>query len=358
MAEASQVTAFRPARPTLSVDGREQGGLADALLSLLIEETTDGLYRCEASFGNWGPKDGHNDFLYFDRRTLEFGKALKVSLGPDVLFDGKISALEGTFPQANAPSVTVLAEDRLQDLRMTRRTRTFADVSDSDVVQRIAGDHGLTPDVSLSGPTHKVLAQLNQSDLAFVRERARALGAEVWVSGTTLAAKPRASRLGGTPLTLTHGADLREAKVIADLAGQRTSVDVAGWDVSGKSALKETASDSSLGGEVAGMDSGASVLRTAFAERKEAVANAVPLTSAEARSRAESLFQQRARRFLVARGVAQTVGGLRVGATVKLERLGRLFSGEFYVDEVRHLFDGVDGLRTEFVAERSGLGRG
>jgi phage protein D len=240
---------------------------------------------------------------------------------------------------------------------MTRRTRTFADMSDADVVSQIASDHGLTPDVSLSGPTHKVLAQLNQSDLAFLRERARSLGAEVWVSGTTLSAKPRASRGGGAPLTLTHGADLREARVIADLAGQRTSVAVAGWDVAGKSALKESASDSALGGELASLDGGATVLRTAFKERKESVADTMPLTSAEARAWAESIFRQRARRFLVARGTAQTLGGLRVGATVKLERLGPLFSGSFYVTEARHRFDGADGLRTAFTAERPGLGR-
>ena len=71
--EASQTTAFRPARPTLAIDGQEQSGLAGAMLSLLIEETVEGLYRCEASFGNWGPKNGGNDFLYFDRKTLDFG---------------------------------------------------------------------------------------------------------------------------------------------------------------------------------------------------------------------------------------------------------------------------------------------
>jgi len=356
--EASQVTALRPARPTLKVDGQDRPGLSDALLELRIEENVDGLYRCEASFGNWGPKNGENDFLYFDRQTLEFGKAFQVSLGTDVLFDGKITALEGVFPQGNSPTITVLADDRFQDLRMTRRTRTFADMSDSAVVQQIAGDHGLTPDVSLSGPTHKVLAQLNQSDLAFLRERARALGAEVWVAGTTLAAKPRPSRgQGGRPPTLTYGADLREVRVTADLAGQRTSVQVAGWDVSGKTALKESATDSALGSEAAGADSGSTVLQAAFGDRKESVANAVPLTSDEARARAESVFRERARRFLVARGAAQTLGGLRVGATVKLEKLGPLFSGEFTLTEVQHLFDGEAGLRTQFAAERPGLGR-
>jgi phage protein D len=280
-----------------------------------------------------------------------------VALGRDPLFEGRISALEGAFPPGGSPSVTVLAEDRFQDLRMTRRTRTFHALSDADVAKAIAGEHGLRPDVSLPGPNHKVLAQLNQSDLAFLRERARALGAEVWVTGTTLAAKQRTGRRIGAPLTLAHGADLREARVIADLADQRTSVDVAGWDVAHKSAVKETAGESVLGGELASMDGGATVLSRAFAQRKEAVANAIPLTSEEARAWADSIFRARARRFLVARGTAQTQAGLHVGATVKLQQLGPLFSGDFYVSEVCHRFDGAEGLRTTFVAERPGLGR-
>ena len=77
---------------------------------------------------------------------------------------------------------------------MTRRTRAFADVSDADVASQIAGDHGLQRDVGVGGPTHRVLAQLNQSDLAFLRERARALDAELWISARECSSCSRAAR--------------------------------------------------------------------------------------------------------------------------------------------------------------------
>jgi phage protein D len=348
--------ALTSARPSIAVAGQDRPALAGALRSLRIEERLDGLFSCELTFGNWGAVDGSVGFLYFDRRLLDFGKTLKVSLGSDALFDGRISALEATYPDAAPPVLTVLAEDRLQDLRMTRRTRTFTDLSDGDAVRRIASDHGLTPDVDLPGPTHKVLAQLDQSDLAFLRDRARAIGAEVWVQGATLAAKSRTSRRGAA-LTLDYGGGLRELDVSADLAHQRTAVEVGGWDVAGKQALKERVTDTSVSGEVAGGDSGAGVLAAAFGGRTESVADAVPLTSAEARARAEALFRQRARRFLTGDGVAQTSAALRVGATVTLRRLGPLFDGAYHVTRVRHLFDGAAGLRTEFTGERPAIGR-
>ena len=75
----------------------------------------------------------------------------------------------------------------------------------------------------LERPDARVLAQINQSDLAFLRDRARAADADVWVEGKTLHAAARASRTDSR-LELVHGARLREFAVCADLAHQRTAV--------------------------------------------------------------------------------------------------------------------------------------
>jgi phage protein D len=350
-------TVIQESRPKIIVGGEENASLQGGLMGLLVAENTSGLYRCEATFGNWGTVGNDVDFLYFDRRTLDFGKALTVKLGSDTtLFDGKIMALEASFPEGQSPELTTLAEDRLQDLRMTRRTRTFEDVSDSDVVNRIAGEHGLSASTSVSGPTYKVLAQINQSDLAFLRERARAIDAELWIEGNTIQLKPRTSRINGTT-ELTYGNKLRSFCVTADLASQRTHVTVSGWDVSGKSAIKHEATDSILSGELDGDSSGSSILNSAFGKRKEAVAHTVPFTTREAQSQAEAIFKMTARRFLVGRGIAEADAALRVGRYVDLKGLGSLFNGKYYVSEVRHVFDNAKGIRTEFTAERPGLGR-
>lgn len=351
------LTAIHAARPTIVVDGEDKAFLAAGLLGLTVHETAVGLARCEALFGNWGNKDGRIDFLFFDRDVLEFGKALAIKVGETTLFDGRITALEANFPEGRPAEIAVLAEDRLQDLRMTRRTRTFADMSDSDLFSRLANDHGLSPQIDVSGPTHKALAQVNQSDLAFMRDRARAIGAEIWVEGTTLHAQPRPARGGGGPVRLTYGNQLREFQVLSDLAHQRTSVRVGGWDVAGKSALSVEATDSVISSEVGNDDSGVSILKSALGERKEGLAHGVPVTQQEAQARAESHFRSIARRFVTGHGVAQTDGALRVGVSAEFDGLGPLFNGKYYIAEVRHLFDGVRGLRTEFTAERPAIGR-
>ncbi|MDQ1557300.1 MAG: uncharacterized protein QOD32_360 [Pyrinomonadaceae bacterium] len=349
-------TGLTDSRPTFYVGGAEQPALGGGLNRMSIVENTSGLYRCEARFSNWGNVNNTTDFLYFDRRTLDFGKTLQVKIKDKVIFDGRIMALEATFPEGQAPEINVLAEDRFQDLRMTRRTRTFADATDADVFKQIASDHGLSPSVSVTGPTYKVLAQVNQSDLAFARERARSIDAELWMEGSTLNAKTHTNR-GGATLELKRGAQLREFNVMADLAMQRTSVTVNGWDVPSKSALTYEATESVIASELNGDASGVSILQSALGARKEALAHTVPLNSQEAQYEAETFFRMSARRFIVGYGVAETKPDLRAGAFVDLKELGPLFSGKYYVTEIKHLFDSAKGIRTEFRAERPGIGR-
>lgn len=356
MAE-EQMSGLRESRPDFFVGGEEKPALAGGLVGLSIVEDTTGLYRCEARFGNWGVKDASTDFLYFDRQVLDFGKDFQVKLSGNVVFDGRVMGLEASFPEGQAPEITVLAEDRFQDLRMTRRTRTFADVSDADVFNRIASDYGLSPSVDVQSPTYKVLAQVNQSDLAFMRERARSIDAELWMDGKTLNVKARASRNGST-VEMTRGNQLREFRVLADLAMQRTNVKVSCWDVPSKREQDGDADESVIGGEVGNDESGVSILQSKIGARKESLAHSVALNSDEARAVAESFFRMSARRFVVGYGVAETKSDVRVGNYVDLKALGPIFSGKYYLTEVRHLFDNAKGIRTEFRAERAGLGRG
>ncbi len=360
---AENPNAIRPSRPAISIDGRGREELTGGLMGLMVVEELAGLYRCEALFGNWGnvrngSPAGDPDFLYFDRQTLEFGKTLKVTYDDEVLFEGRIMALEAQFPEGEDKTITALAEDRFQDLRMTRRTRTWLDTTDDAVVRDIASNHGLQPEVDVPGGQHKVLAQVNQSDLAFLRQRGRAIGAEVWVAGSKLFAKTRAARTAGgnPPVELAYNAKLKEFSVLADLANQRTTVSVAGWDVTGKQAIKHAATASILSGELNGDVSGPAIVQQALGARTEQLSHTVPTSTSEAQTTAEAFYRTSARQFVTGRGRAEPQANLHVGKFVRLTGLGPLFSGKYYVTEVRHIFDG-SGLRTEFAVERAGIGR-
>lgn len=349
----------QPGRPSILVDGREQPGVAASLVRMTAADAVGAMARCELTLSNWGAVPGGVGYPYFDPAVIDFGKRLQVRAGDGAdavaLFDGRITALEGRFPAHQAPELTVLAEDRLQDLRMTRRTRSFEDVTDADVVRRVAGDHGLTPDVDLPGSTHRHLAQVNQSDLAFLLDRCRLLDADLWVEDRTLHAVAR-NRRGGRPIAMTQGRQLYEFTVIADLAHQFTALRLAGWDVQAKEAVDHEATDDALGNELGGDRSGANVLADAFGDRAQVLVHTGPWTADEARAAGDAVFRAGARRFVHGHGVADTQLGLAVGRSTAIDGLGPLFDGTYTVTEVTHSFDSARGMRTAFGVERPGVG--
>ena len=356
----SATTAYASA-PTLTIGGSVNALAQDNLLSLAVEDDTVGLCWCEATFRNWGTRRGAADYLYLSRDVIDFGTTLSVAFGPDPdqreVFAGKVGALQAEYPASDVAQLTVLAEDGLQGLRMTRRTRTFSDSSTADIADQIAREHGLTAAVDLEGPTRAVSAQLNTSDLAFLRGLARSDDGEVWLEGTTLHVARRPDRDSGEDaIRLSYGGNLIAFSVRADLAHQVSEIAVTGWSVADKDAVNETADSSELGAELGSLTGGSSVLADTLGERKERVVRAMPLASDDARAWAKAAYLEKARRFVCGTGSTGGTPHARVGGRVTLEGLGPMFNGDYTLTRTRHSFDLRHGYRTHFDVERAGIG--
>jgi uncharacterized protein len=351
--------------PTFRVGGNERHELARDTLALEVEEDAAGMKRLRLTLAAIGPSgSGHDEaLLYMDGRVLDFGTRLEVSMGPrsaaQAVFAGKVSALELAMQQGREPEVRVRAEDGLMDLRMTRRFRTYEDVSDADLAQQIAGRHGIGAQADVDGPTFKSVQQWNQSDLAFLRDRAQRLAADVWIENDTLHMATRERRTASeSPITLIQGNDLLAIEVRADLAHQRTRQTVSGYDEVAKDSITEDAQGSVVASEASAGRSGPDVLGQAFGERPTYRVRDVPFASAEATAWAQAELKRRARRFVAVYGITLGTPALGVGSVVRLERVGPLFEGgDYYVTHVLHRFDTEEGYRTHFEAERPYIGR-
>ncbi|GAC1361310.1 MAG: hypothetical protein NVSMB32_00070 [Actinomycetota bacterium] len=345
--------------PAISLGGQDDPALAQDLLALAIEETVVGMSWCEARFNNFGYRNGSPGYLYLGRDRLDFGKTRAITVGPRDdsrrVFAGKISAIQADYPLTDPAQVLVFAEDGLQDLRLTRRTRTFEQATTASIARHIASDHNLTPSISLNSPSRKVAVQVNQSDLAFLRAIAREDDGEVWLDGNDLHLQRRPDRDAGT-MSLAYGERLLTFSVRADLANQVTELEVCGWDVAAKEAIRETSDATSLGSELGSDNSGSSILSQAFGERKEHAVRGVPLASDQARSLARAMYLERARRFVCGTGLTDGTPALRVGGRVTLAGLGGMLDGTYCVSRTRHMFSLDQGYRTEFDVERAGIG--
>ena len=197
---------------------------------------------------------------------------------------------------------------------------------------------------------------MNQSDLAFVRDLARREDVQVWVEGTKLMASQRARRQG-KKLELAWAGKLREFNVTADLAHQRTKLCASGWNVADKQVAKNEADEAAVRPELNGGEGGGAILMRAFGERMDTLAHGAPASDAQARVLAEASYRHLARRFVVARGVAETKPDLKVGTKLTIKGVGPLFEGDYTVTDTAIRYDGKVGLRTEFWCDRPAIGK-
>jgi phage protein D len=346
-------------RPSIGVDGTPDSSLTSQLIELSVEETKTSGPRCEARFVNWGSTNGNPGYLWLDRQVLDFGKTLIIDVGGSAMrlqaFEGCITGLRPCYPQGRPPELVVLAQNRYEaGMRMTRRTRTFEEMTDRDVFQHVASEHGMGIDIGAGGAHHKTLAQAGLSDWEFLLERARAIGLQMRVDGYTLRVfQPGQST--GRVTALTYGRQLKEFTVTADLTTQRTSVKLSAWDPGSKDTLEHEATESAIAGELSGDISGSRLLEVAFGEQAEHIALTGLESSGELQALADAAYREMAHRFVIGQGVADGYRRLRVGDVVSIQGVGPLFSGRYHVSRVRHSFTQEHGFRTFLDVERPGL---
>ncbi len=287
--------------------------------------------------------------------TFSLGDPVVVRLGYDTLstvMEGEITAVEVEFTAASLPRMTVRGYDRRHRLQRGRKTRTFLNMKDSDIVRDIVRPLGLIPRVEDSKVVHPYIMQTEQTDWEFLQSRAKQINYEVLALGKELHFRsPRQASTLADPLVL--GKLLSEFHPRVSSSGQVTKVVVHGWDVSKKAVVSATAN---AGSEqvVAGVGQQASlVVKRAFGEAIQTVS--IPAcTLAEAQSVATAQLSVTAMDLLQADAICAGETRLRAGCYVKIEGVGRRFNGVYYISSASHRFD-EEGYTTHLHCRRGGL---
>jgi phage protein D len=339
-------------RPSVLVGGRDRGVSAN-VLSLTVEEAISGPAQCEMILNNWssGKPPG---YLYSDRAILDFGKDIDVLFADVSIFKGRIHAIEAIFSDGVPPRLLISASDRMRDLGTNPTTRFFSDASLTDVFSLIANEHGLTPEIDLNGPTFPILAQLNESDLAFITRLGEQYNLSVRIFEQILKVRPRKGT--GAAINLTLGRTLRSYRARADLAEQQSSLTVSGWDIRAKEIIHQETTEALIQTELNGGDGAASLLSNAFDENKEHLF-LEQIDDEQAMALSQAAFLQRARRFVTGSGLTEGDPKLRAGCIVKIKGLGDMFNGRYALSHVSHRFDLSAGYTTDIETFRADIGR-
>src|SRR5215813_5720810 len=115
---------------------------------------------------------------------------VKVGDGATSVFKGEVIGLEPVYKGGDKTIITIRAMNKLHRLLRKRKSITFTDKTDQQILNQVVGDAGLTLDWKHDASiTYKHVYQHNQTDLEFLRTRAARMGCHVWCVDTKISVK-------------------------------------------------------------------------------------------------------------------------------------------------------------------------
>ncbi|MFT4216070.1 MAG: VgrG-related protein [Micropruina sp.] len=292
---------------------------------------------------------------------VKVGSAAKVSVQvadqpqPALLIQGEVTALEAEFDQGGTFTV-IRGYDQLHRFFRGRVTASYLQATASDIATTIAQRAGLRiGEVTSTTTVYDHYSQAGQTDWAVLSTLARANNLEVSVHDgvfgfTKPAQASEAPAAEGTassqPLVLTTGKDLLRFRAVLTSAGQVDTVEVRGWDVATKQALKASQPAETKRIELPTVTPGQ--LAKAFGGPSHVATDIPYRTQAEVDEAVRVLADELGSSFAEFEGTARGRPELRAGAAVSVDGLGAPFDGKYTITTSRHRFDPQTGYTTSF----------
>ena len=175
--------------------------------------------------------------------------------GGTSIYKGEVTGLEAAYKGGEKARLTIRAMNKMHRLLRMRKSMTYADKTDKDILSQVVGEAGLSiewgdqPNI-----TYKHVYQHNQTHMEFLRMRAARLGAHVWCVDTKLHVKaPKLDQ--GESVTLKIGdagnGAMREFRPRINSSSVLKKVTVKGWNPETKELIQGdySAQNSSLGSQ-------------------------------------------------------------------------------------------------------------
>lgn len=293
-------------------------------------------------------------FQWLDATEFKEGTEVEIKAGseedttPATLFHGEITALEMDMAALGTPTVLVRCYDRSHRLHRGRYSRTFVNVTDSDIVQQVGSEMGFTVTSDPTSIVHDWVMQDNESNWEFLNDRAARNGHRLYVKGLKELCFKGVDAAPGDTVTLTWGDNLRSFRPRVNTHSQVDQVVVRGWDHKTKQALVGT-SDTGHGLPATGQsETGAARATSAFGAAKMMVTDRPVFTQSEADTLAKSIYDDMSGEYLEAEGMCYGTPTLVPGKTVTLANISTRFNGTYFVTSTTHIYSAKEGYTTLF----------
>jgi phage protein D/phage baseplate assembly protein gpV len=285
-----------------------------------------------------------------DSHPLQLGKDLEIKTSgkgekaTTSIFKGQIAAVEPEFG-AQGVVISIRAYDKAHKLNRQRKTRTFQQMSASDMVKKVAGENGLSPKTTSTSVVHEFFQQSNETDWDFIWRLALMHDFEVVVNDSTLEFRP-ANKGGSEPTTaLTYQDSMISFRPRMSGVQQPKTVNIRAWDPKGKKVITGT-SASGVTTSQSGVQR--SKVSSDLGGGTTAIADRVAANNGEANALAKSTLDRMSDAYFEADGVAFGNPKIKAGGKVQVAGVGKQFSGTYTVTSSTHSFRGAAGYQTSF----------
>ncbi|MBD2341681.1 phage late control D family protein [Calothrix sp. FACHB-156] len=295
-------------------------------------------------------------FTWIDDQLFEVGKNVEIRMGYENSFTslivGEITVLEPEFARDDIPILVVRGHDLRHRLMRGKKTRSFVQMKDSEIVNKIATEQGLTAKAEDNRVKLEYVLQHSQTDLEFLQSRADRLGYELVVEAKTLYFRPHQHRTEKV-LTLTREDDLIDFYPRLSSMNQVKQVEVRGWLPKQKQVAIARAG---LGQErtmMGGTISGPKAANKLFGASSQTIVTQPLLNQAEGDQIAIGQFNDMAIAYITGEGNCRGNPQLRTGKVIEITGLGQRFSGLYYVTATTHTYSQEQGYYTAFTVRRN-----
>lgn len=257
-------------------------------------------------------------------------------------------------------SARLYLECRDETFKMTigRKNRYFEEVTDSDAIESIIGEFGLSKDIASTGVEHQELVQFDASDWDFILSRADANGNICVVDdGKITIQKPDLSQ--EPELTVQYGSTVLELDAEMDARLQYEGVKAKSWDFAGQEVLEVEGQNPTFeeAGNLSGQD-----LSQRLSQPTIELYHSGNIKSEELQAWADAKMLRS--RLAKIRGRVKIEGypDIKPGQLIKLEGLGDRFNGKIFVSGVLHKIQNGQwasnlqlGLREQWFAQQMNI---
>ena len=294
------------------------------------------------------------NLTWMDSSEFDIGKEVEISgkeegasSPTDLITKGEITAIEPEMTEAGATTLIIRGYDKTHRLHRGKKTRTFLQATDSDIVNKVVSDVGLSAETDSTSEVHEHVFQDSQSDIDFLRDRAKRVGFYLYFQDGKLQFRQQPSA-GNSTATLEWGVNLMNFQARLSTAEQVEDVEVHGWDVKNKQAIIGKSSTPQGTPTVDNVNHGGNAAKKAFGGTSKEVVNHYPVwTQGEADKFAQSILSDCCHAFFEAEGSCLGNPAVRAGAEVDIQKIGNRFSGRYKITRAIHRYD-LSGYSTEF----------